>query len=76
MQTVVDALAAGEMGHTFEQYRYPPVRGLIARLGDQDHALILLAHHVRTRPAPSKSCRWPARISESRTCHTASGCPC
>lgn len=50
-QPVVDALAAREMGRTFEQYRYPPVRGTLARLGDQDHALILLAHHVRMRLA-------------------------
>ena len=51
VQPVADALADREMGRTFEQYCYPPVRGTLARLGDQDHALILLAHHVRPRPA-------------------------
>ena len=47
-QPVADALAERELSTPFELYRYPPVRGVLARLGDQDHAIVLVSHHVRT----------------------------
>ena len=48
-EPVADALAERELSTPFELYRYPPVRGVISRLGDQDHALVMVSHHVRTR---------------------------
>ena len=47
VQPVVNTLSTREAGTPFEPYRSPPVRATVARLGEDDHALILLAHHVR-----------------------------
>ena len=46
-QSVADALAERELSTPFELYRYPPVRATLARLGTQDHAIVLVSHHVR-----------------------------
>ena len=47
VQAAADELAEREVSTPFELYRYPPVRGVLARLGDQDHAIVLVSHHVR-----------------------------
>lgn len=51
VEAVEEALEERELGTPFDMYRVPPVRGVVARLGDQDHAVILVAHHVRAQPS-------------------------
>ena len=51
VEYVEDALLERELGTPFDMFRVPPVRGVVARLGDQDHAVILVAHHVRAQPS-------------------------
>ena len=58
-QPVVDELAEREVSTPFELYRYPPVRGVIARLGDQDHAIVLVSHHVRPPLPRAHACALP-----------------
>ena len=53
VKSVEAALLQREFQTPFEMYRVPPVRGMVARLGDQDHAIILMAHHVRAHIKPS-----------------------
>ena len=36
----------------FDTYRVPPVRAMLARLGKNDHALLILMHHV-SAPSPA-----------------------
>ena len=52
VESVEAALLQREFQTPFEMYRVPPVRGMVARLGDQDHAIILMAHHVRAHIVP------------------------
>ena len=49
----------------FEPYRTPPVRAYLARLAEDDHAVLILMHHVRPSlltlpallgPLPSSAC--------------------
>lgn len=37
---------AREAAVPFEPYSAPPVRAMLAQLGDDDHALLVLMHHV------------------------------
>ena len=51
VEYVAESLLERELGVPFDMYRVPPVRGVVARLGDQDYAVILVAHHVRAKPS-------------------------
>ena len=44
----------------FEPYRTPPVRAYLARLAEDDHAVLILMHHVRP---PLDAAPVPARPS-------------
>ena len=58
-QPVVDELAERELSTPFELYRYPPARATLARLGDQDHAIVLVSHHVRPPLPRAHAHAWP-----------------
>lgn len=44
--SVLAAWLAREAAVPFEPYSAPPVRAMLAQLGDDDHALLVLMHHV------------------------------
>ena len=43
----VEALVEAQSGVPFEQYEAPPVRAVLARLGEDDHFAAVHMHHVR-----------------------------
>ena len=45
--SVLASWLAREAAVPFEPYSAPPVRAMLAQLGDNDHALLVLMHHVR-----------------------------
>ena len=45
---VIEALLERESAVPFEQYREPPVRAVLARLGHEEHFVAVHLHHVRT----------------------------
>ena len=44
--SVLASWLAREAAVPFEPYSTPPVRAMLAQLGDDDHALLVLMHHV------------------------------
>ena len=51
--SVLASWLAREAAVPFEPYSAPPVRAMLAQLGDDDHALLVLMHHV----SPAHLCR-------------------
>ena len=48
-----------ESGVPFEPYRTPPVRAYLARLAEDDHAVLILMHHVWPGPLTLPALRGP-----------------